>query len=80
MSENPYLSGNFAPVDGERTDFDLEVTGQIPRELSGSLLRIGPNPVDPDPEPARSCRDYIPARSIASEFSEHYEVFPLHCG
>jgi carotenoid cleavage dioxygenase len=49
MSENPYLSGNFAPVDGERTDYDLKVTGALPRELQGSILRIGPNPVNPDP-------------------------------
>jgi carotenoid cleavage dioxygenase len=49
MSENLYLSGNFAPVSEELTAFDLPVTGQIPRELSGRLLRIGPNPVDPDP-------------------------------
>ncbi len=50
MSENPYLSGNFAPVDQERTDLELEVTGQIPVELSGRLLRIGPNPIAPNPE------------------------------
>jgi carotenoid cleavage dioxygenase len=49
MSENPYLSGNFAPVDGEATAFDLPVTGAIPRELEGRLLRIGPNPLAPDP-------------------------------
>ena len=45
MSENPYLSGNFAPVEEERTDLDLEVTGTIPPELEGRLLRIGPNPI-----------------------------------
>ena len=49
MSENPYLSGNFAPVDDERSDTALRVTGQIPRELSGRLLRIGPNPVAANP-------------------------------
>jgi carotenoid cleavage dioxygenase len=49
MSENPYLSGNFAPVEDEVTAFDLDVVGQIPPELSGRLLRIGPNPVAPDP-------------------------------
>ena len=49
MSENPFLSGNFAPVDGETTAFDLPVKGAIPRELEGRLLRIGPNPVEPDP-------------------------------
>ena len=50
MSENPYLSGNFAPVEDEVTAFDLEVTGEIPRELEGRFLRIGPNPIDPDPK------------------------------
>jgi carotenoid cleavage dioxygenase len=48
MSENPYLSGNFAPVSEEITAFDLRVTGQIPRELEGRLLRIGPNPIGPE--------------------------------
>ncbi|MDJ0869233.1 MAG: carotenoid oxygenase family protein [Myxococcota bacterium] len=47
---NPYLSGNFAPVDDELTALDLDVTGQIPRELNGRLLRIGPNPVAPEPK------------------------------
>src|SRR5690606_23184571 len=52
MTGNPYLSGNFAPVTEEITAFDLPVTGEIPRELRGRLLRIGPNPVEP-PDPAR---------------------------
>jgi len=47
---NPYLQGDFAPVRQERDDGDLEVTGSIPPELDGVLLRNGPNPVlDPDP-------------------------------
>ncbi len=49
MSENPYLSGNFAPVHEETTAFDLPVRGEIPRSLRGRFLRIGPNPLDPDP-------------------------------
>jgi carotenoid cleavage dioxygenase len=49
MSANPYLEGNFAPVEEELTAFDLPVTGSIPQELEGRLLRIGPNPVAPDP-------------------------------
>jgi carotenoid cleavage dioxygenase len=49
MSTNPYLSGNFAPVPDERSDVALRVSGQIPRELAGRLLRIGPNPVAADP-------------------------------
>ena len=31
----------------ELTAFDLPVTGQIPEELEGRLLRNGPNPIDP---------------------------------
>ena len=47
---NPYLTGNFAPVRDERDDADLEVTGALPPELDGLLIRNGPNPVvDPDP-------------------------------
>jgi 8'-apo-carotenoid 13,14-cleaving dioxygenase len=49
MTHNPYLTGNFAPVKNETTETALRVTGQIPRELNGQLLRIGPNPVNPDP-------------------------------
>jgi carotenoid cleavage dioxygenase-like enzyme len=49
MSPNPYLEGNFAPVEDEQTSFDLPVTGEIPQELAGRLLRIGPNPVAADP-------------------------------
>ena len=40
-----YLTGNFAPEEVETTAFDLEVIGRIPEELTGRLLRIGPNPV-----------------------------------
>ena len=42
---NPYMEGNYAPVHDEVTVFDLPVTGSLPPELSGRLLRIGPNPV-----------------------------------
>lgn len=49
MSQNPYLAGNFAPLEEEITAFDLAVTGRIPVELAGRLLRIGPNPLDADP-------------------------------
>lgn len=42
---NPYLAGNFGPVTVETTAFDLPVTGSLPAELDGRLLRIGPNPV-----------------------------------
>ncbi len=42
---NPYLQGNFAPVLEERSDdHELPVTGVIPPDLNGRLLRNGPNP------------------------------------
>ena len=40
---NPYLSGNFAPVQCE-DDFDLTVSGEIPADLAGAFYRNGPNP------------------------------------
>src|SRR6056297_1688773 len=43
-SENPYLAGNYAPVEQELTAFDLPVTGTIPADLEGRWLRNGPNP------------------------------------
>ena len=43
---SPYLAGNYAPVSEELTAFDLPVTGQIPEELEGRLLRNGPNPIE----------------------------------
>jgi carotenoid cleavage dioxygenase len=48
-SPNPYLSGNFAPVDIELTKMRLPVSGRIPHELRGTLLRNGPNPIAADP-------------------------------
>jgi carotenoid cleavage dioxygenase len=39
-----HLQGNFAPVFEERTDFDLEVSGAIPPELTGRFFRNGANP------------------------------------
>ncbi|MBV8074843.1 MAG: carotenoid oxygenase family protein [Planctomycetaceae bacterium] len=44
---NPFLSGNFAPVEAETTCLDLEVHGRIPEGLDGRFLRIGPNPIGP---------------------------------
>ena len=40
---NPYLAGNFGPVDVETTATDLPVTGTLPPELRGRYLRNGPN-------------------------------------
>src|SRR5439155_7549681 len=48
-SPNAYLSGNFAPVLKEVDAVDLAVRGTIPRELRGRLLRVGPNPIAPEP-------------------------------
>ncbi len=45
--ENPYLLGIFAPVRDEITAGDLEVVGEIPRDLNGVHLRNGPNPRHP---------------------------------
>src|SRR5437762_4120517 len=41
---NPYLSGNYAPVRSEDDFANLPITGEIPRELNGTLYRNGPNP------------------------------------
>ncbi len=41
--QNPYLLGLFAPVRDEITTDDLEVIGEIPRDLNGVYLRNGPN-------------------------------------
>ncbi|MEK9869136.1 MAG: carotenoid oxygenase family protein [Gammaproteobacteria bacterium] len=47
--ENPtvhYFKGNYAPVQTEHTNVHCpEVIGEIPKELNGSFLRIGANPV-----------------------------------
>ncbi len=44
---NPYLTGVHAPVPAEVEETELKVTGSIPAELTGSYLRIGPNPITP---------------------------------
>ncbi|MFW7267099.1 carotenoid oxygenase family protein [Gluconacetobacter sp. Hr-1-5] len=46
---NPFLTGMHAPMTEERTLTELAVTGTIPAGLDGRYLRIGPNPVAPDP-------------------------------
>lgn len=46
-THNPYVEGNYGPVPDEVSATDLPVTGQLPRELSGRYLRIGPNPTGP---------------------------------
>ncbi len=47
MTTSPYLQGNFGPVQEERTETKLKVNGELPRELNGQYLRIGPNPIAP---------------------------------
>ncbi len=49
VQDNPVLQGNFAPVDTENSFDVLEVIGSIPKNLQGTLLRNGPNPVAPGP-------------------------------
>ena len=39
-----WLEGNYGPVSKETTAGDLEVIGQVPSELKGRYLRIGPDP------------------------------------
>ena len=40
----PWFTGNFAPVATECDAPHLPVTGDLPRELDGTLFRNGPNP------------------------------------
>lgn len=44
---DPFLSGNFAPVKKELEPTALEVTGTLPKELTGFYVRNGPNPQFP---------------------------------
>ena len=48
-AEHPFLSGIHTPMTAELEIDDLPVTGTIPAALDGRYLRIGPNPVKPDP-------------------------------
>ncbi len=47
---NPFLDGVYSPVADELTVTRLPVAGTLPPELSGTYIRIGPNPVTP-PDP-----------------------------
>lgn len=42
---NDYLDGIFRPVDSEITATDIAVIGQIPRDLDGTYIRNGHNPI-----------------------------------
>ncbi len=46
-ADNPFLTGVHAPMQDEKTLTSLKVTGNIPADLDGSYVRIGPNPVTP---------------------------------
>lgn len=45
--DHPRLRGNYAPLRTEADVCDLVVAGEIPRDLCGSLYRIGPDPQFP---------------------------------
>jgi len=49
-SDNIFLTGPHTPMTEELTIEDLPVTGAIPAALDGRYLRIGPNPMDADPD------------------------------
>lgn len=44
-----YVEGPLAPVEEERTAYDLPVNGSLPAELVGRYVRNGPNPIGADP-------------------------------
>lgn len=44
IADNRYLRGAFAPVTGETTATELEVSGELPPSMSGTYVRNGPNP------------------------------------
>ena len=47
---NPsFLTGIYAPMTAELTLHDLEVSGTIPAGLDGRYLKMGANPIRPDP-------------------------------
>ena len=43
-TDNPFLKGYYAPVNAEADAGHLHVTGEMPKELCGTLYRNGPNP------------------------------------
>jgi carotenoid cleavage dioxygenase-like enzyme len=42
--ESPFFAGNFAPISFEADAPDLVIRGDMPRDLTGTLYRNGPNP------------------------------------
>ena len=51
LADHPFLTGIHRPMTAELTltELEVEVEGQIPPALDGRYLRIGPNPIAPDP-------------------------------
>jgi len=49
-TDHPFLTGIHTPMRAELTLTNLPVTGTIPPALNGQYMRIGPNPVKPDPQ------------------------------
>lgn len=47
QTPHPFLTGIHKPMEQEKTITDLKVTGEIPAELNGRYIRIGPNPAAP---------------------------------
>ncbi|MFM5950101.1 MAG: carotenoid oxygenase family protein, partial [Novosphingobium sp.] len=47
--EHPFLTGIHTPLHEELTLTGLAVTCEIPAQLAGRYVRIGPNPFKPDP-------------------------------
>ena len=43
-THNPYISGPYAPVFEEIVADNLEVIGEIPKDINGAYMRNGPNP------------------------------------
>ena len=43
-TDNPFLRGYYAPVNTEADAGHLQITGDMPKELLGTLYRNGPNP------------------------------------
>ena len=45
MKPNPYLEDNYAPVSEQLFERQLQIVGELPKELNGLYLRNGPNPM-----------------------------------
>ena len=43
-TDNPFLHGYYGPVNTEADAGHLHITGEMPKELCGTLYRNGPNP------------------------------------